>query len=219
MGLRRVKGAIFDLDGVMVDTVPLHFRAWRTTFLKYGKDLTFEEYKERIDGIPRIDGVKAVLPDLPMAVIEELAEEKQRWFLQLLDREGVRVYQDALHLVNILKGEGLRVAVVSSSRNCLPILKKAGIEGIFDIVVPGQEVSKGKPHPQIFFLAAERLNLLPSECVVFEDAVLGVRAAKNGGFRCVGIDRYGDPKRLKEADLVVDNLSTIDIHTLEGLLR
>ncbi len=216
---RRPKAAIFDLDGVIVDTVPLHFRAWKSTFLRYGKDLTFEEYKEKIDGIPRIDGVRAVFPDLPEDRVLKIAEEKQKEFLRALDKEGVKVYQDALDLIRTLKGSGLRVAVVSSSKNCIPVLRRAGIEGLFDLIVPGQEVRKGKPHPEIFLLAANRLGLEPRECVVFEDATLGVKAAKRGGFPCIGIDRYGDPARLEEADLVVDDLSSVDLKTLEELLQ
>jgi len=214
-----LKGAIFDLDGVIVDTVPLHFNAWKKMFAEYGHEFTFEEYKKKVDGIPRIDGARAVLNTLSREALEKAAARKQSYFLELLAREGVTVYQSTLALIGELKKNGIKVAVISSSKNCLDILKKAGLVELFDVILTGNDVHKGKPNPDVFLIAASKLGLVPQECVVFEDAVLGVEAARKGGFACVGIDRYENPKRLQGAGLIVKDLSETRYDTIKELVK
>ncbi len=213
------KAAIFDLDGVVVDTVPLHFLAWKKLFSEYEKKFTLEEYKEKVDGIPRVDGVKAILPYLSDKEAEEAGRRKQEYFLRFLEKKGVRVFSSTLDLIEKLKKEGIKVAVISSSKNCRDILKKAGIEDYFDVVVSSRDVRKGKPDPDIFLFALEKLGVGASEAVVFEDALLGVRAAKRANIKCVGIDRYGNPQRLKEADLVVEDVKDVTIDELRRLVE
>ncbi len=211
------KGAIFDLDGVIVDTVPLHFKAWKKMFLEYGKKITFQDYKDKIDGIPRTSGARAILEDLSDNELEEAASRKQSYFLKFLEEEGVKVYQSTINLIKELKKEKIKVAVISASKNCRSTLKKAGIESLFKVIIAGGDVEKGKPEPDIFLLAAQRLNLAPDVCIIFEDAVLGVLAAKRAGMRCVGIDRYENPQRLAKADLVVNDLSEVTLEKLKKL--
>jgi beta-phosphoglucomutase len=214
-----LKGIIFDLDGVIVETVLLHFNAWKKMFYEYGKEFTFEEYKKKVDGIPRLDGARAILKDLDEEELKKAAEKKQKYFLELLEKEGVKVYQSTIRLIKELKKNNIRVAVISSSKNCLPILKRANIDSLFDVIITGNDIKKGKPDPEIFILACKKLNLSPSECVVIEDAVLGVEAAKKGNFKCIGIDRYGNPARLSKADLVVKDLSEIDLEVLSKIIQ
>ena len=211
------KGAIFDLDGVIVDTVPLHFKAWKKMFLEYGQEITFQDYKDKIDGIPRTSGARAILKDLPDDELEQAASRKQKYFLEFLEKEGVKVYEGTLHLIKELKKEKIKVAVISASKNCRSTLKKAGIDSLFDVIIAGGEVKKGKPEPDIFLLAAQKLNLMPSACIIFEDAVLGVLAAERAMMRCVGIDRYQNPQRLAKANLVVNDLSEVTIEKLKKL--
>ncbi len=210
------KGAIFDLDGVIVDTVPLHFKAWQKMFSEYGKKFTFEDYKEKVDGIPRINGAKAILSELSEKELETAALKKQEYFLKFLEEEGVKVYQSTLSLIKELKKKGIKIAVVSSSKNCRNILKKAGIEHLFEVIITGLDIKKGKPDPEIFLLACQKLKLEPSECIVFEDAILGVESAKNANMKCVGIDRYNNPERLKKADLIVTDLKEVNFEMLEN---
>ena len=88
---------------------------------------------------------------------------------------------------------------------------------LFDVIITGNDIIKGKPDPQVFFMAAEKMAVEAKECVVFEDAVLGVEAAKRAGMKCVGIDRYGRPERLKKADLVVSDLGEVDLEKIKKL--
>ncbi|MBU3958294.1 MAG: beta-phosphoglucomutase family hydrolase [Candidatus Omnitrophica bacterium] len=214
-----LKGVIFDLDGVIVNTVPSHFEAWKKLFGEYGKDFAFQEYKEKVDGIPRIDGVRAILKDLPEQELQKAAAKKQGYFLEFLEKDGIKVYNSTVDFIKEAKGHNLKVAVISSSKNCLYILKKAGIDNLFDIIITGNDIKKGKPHPDVFLLAGARLGLEPEECLVFEDAVLGVEAAKRGNFKCVGVDRYQEPRRLSKADLVISDFSEINLEKLNGLFK
>ncbi|MBN1526932.1 MAG: beta-phosphoglucomutase family hydrolase [Candidatus Omnitrophica bacterium] len=216
MGLQ---GLIFDLDGVIVDTVPLHFKAWKKMFGEYGKDFTFDDYKAKVDGIPRIDGARAILTDLPQDELEKAAEKKQEYYLEALEKEGAVVYEGTLALIRDARKEGMKTAVVSSSKNCPFIVKRAGIDGLFDVIIGGNDVKKGKPDPEMFLTACSRLGFEPAECIVFEDAVLGVEAARRGKFKCVGIDRYKSPERLSKADLVVDDLAGVGLSRLKGFFK
>jgi len=208
------KGAIFDMDGVVTTTVPFHFKAWEKMFNEYGKDFTFEDYQKYVDGIPRMDGARAILKDIPPDKLKAAADKKQGYFLELLNKEAIPVYDTTVALIKSLRSKGIKVAIISSSKNCPYILEKTGIDKLTDAIVSGNDITKGKPDPQVFLMAAERIGQDVNECVVFEDALLGVEAAKNGHFRCVGIDRHNNPDRLKKAHIVVKDLGEIDYEKL-----
>ena len=212
-----LKAAIFDLDGVVVDTVPIHFKAWKRMFEEYGKHFTFDDYKQKVDGIPRHDGARAILTDLSDQELGEAASKKQVYFLEYLNSEEIPQYKTTIDLMYNLKEEGIKVAVISSSRNCPDILKRIGLYDKLDTIICGTDITKGKPDPQIFLMAAEHLGAKPEESLAFEDAVLGVEAAKNGKMKCVGVDRYGNPERLSKADIIVNDLGEIDIPKLKSL--
>ncbi len=209
--------AIFDLDGVIVNTVSLHFKAWQGMFSEYGKAFNFEDYKQKVDGIPRMDGARAILTDLSEDELKKAADKKQVYFLEYLNSEEIPAYKTTVDLVKALKKEKIKRGVISSSKNCLPILKKVGLVELFNVIITGNDVIKGKPDPQVFLMAAEKMSVEPSSCVVFEDAVLGVEAAKRAGMKCVGIDRYGEPERLKKADLVVADLGELSLEKIKEL--
>jgi len=213
------KGAIFDLDGVVVNTVPIHFKAWKKMFFEYGIDFTFDDYKSKVDGIPRYDGARAILKDISDAELREASDRKQRYFLEFIEKEDIPVYTSCIDLIKELKSYDKKIAIASSSRNCKRILQRAGIIHLADAIVDGNDITRAKPDPQIFQLACERLGCAYAECVVFEDAVLGVEAAENGKMLCIGIDRYSNPQRLAKANLVVDDLSKVDYKTIEGLFK
>ncbi len=214
-----LKGAIFDLDGVLVDTVPLHFKAWKRMFNEYGKEFNFKDYKQKVDGIPRLDGARAILTDLPQDELVEAGTRKQGYYLDFLKQEGIDVYQSSVDLIKELKSKGVKIAVISSSKNCHFILERTGVLELIDTEINGNDITKGKPDPQIFLMALERLGLSSSECVVFEDAVLGVESAKRAGIFSVGVDRHQDPQRLKQADLIVIDLAEVNFDKLETLVK
>lgn len=216
-----LKGVILDLDGVIVDTVPLHFKAWKKMFGEYGRNFTFKDYKEKVDGIPRLAGARAILTDLSDKELDKAAARKQRYFSEFLKADGIKVYETSRRLMEELRSKGVKIAVISSSKNCPYILEKAGLNKLPDIVISGNDIKegKGKPDPWIFLTAAERLGLKPEECVVFEDALLGVEAGKRGNMKTVGVDRHDDPGRLSKADLIIKDLGELDFGRLKSLVE
>ena len=213
------KGAIFDLDGVIVNTVPLHFKAWKRMFGEYGKEFTMKDYEAKVDGIPRMDGARAVLTEFSREELEKAATKKQEYFLDFLKKEGAKVYDTTVELIKEMRENGIKIAIISSSKNCPDILKKAGLYPLLDIEINGREIVKGKPDPWIFLEAAKRLNLKSEECIVFEDAVLGVEAGKRADMFTIGVDRRDAPERLKKADLVISDLSEVDYKRLSDFLK
>ena len=190
---------LFDMDGVVVDTVPLHFRAWKRMFEEHGKPFTFEDYKTKVDGIPRRDGARAILSELSDTDLDRACEIKQGYFLEILDREKIPVYESTVRLVKDIRASGRKVALISSSKNLPRIVTSAGVADLWDTVIGGNDFTRGKPDPQVFLMAAERLNIPPG--------------------RCVGIDRHGDPGRLAKADIIVKDLAEVDLARVEKLFR
>jgi len=214
-----LEAVIFDLDGVVVNTVPLHFAAWKRMFEEYGHKFTFDDYKQKVDGIPRYDGARAILTELNDADLKVAADKKQDYFREALDSADIPRYDTTIKLIDNLLAADIKVAVISSSRNCPHILKKIGLYDRLGAVISGHDITKGKPDPQIFLMAAERLGAEPKNCIVFEDAVLGVEAAKRGGMKCVGIDRYENPGRLGKADVIITDAGEIDVSKLKRMFE
>ncbi|MEE8638055.1 MAG: beta-phosphoglucomutase family hydrolase [Candidatus Margulisiibacteriota bacterium] len=212
-----INGAIFDLDGVIVNTVPLHFKAWKKMFEGYGHKFSMEDYLARVDGRPRLEGAAAILTELKPEEIEEAGAKKQEYYLELLDKDPVEIFESSRKMIEEMKTRGIRLAAASSSKNAVRILKKINLYDIFDTNVSGADFEKGKPDPEIFLTAASRLKLKPEECVVFEDAKSGVEAAHRGNFYCVAIDRHGNPEALKNADKIVKDLSELSLEEILSL--
>ncbi len=213
------KGAIFDLDGVIVNTVPLHFKAWKRMFSEYGKEFTLKDYEDKVDGIPRMDGARAILTDISDDELDKAAAKKQGYFSDFLLEEGVNVYDTTVKLMKELRKNGIKIAVISSSKNCPDILRKTGLYSLIDTEINGKMILRGKPDPWIFTEAAKRLDLKPEECAVFEDAVLGVEAGKRAGIFTIGIDRRNAPERLKKADFIIKDLGEVDYRKLSDFIK
>ena len=217
-----IKGAIFDLDGVIVNTVPFHFKAWQRMFESYGHSFSQQDYFDRVDGKPRLDGCKAILTDLSDAELQVACDKKQSYFSELLDNEKVIIFQGTISLIKECLAANIKLAVASSSKNTLRILKSVEaaydipVLSWFDTIVTGNDFKIGKPNPEIFLTAATRISESPDYCIVFEDAVAGVQAAKAGGFFCVGIDRHDNPALLNEADLIVKDLEDISLDIIKA---
>lgn len=214
------KAFIFDLDGVIVDTAKFHFLAWRKLANDLGFDFT-EEQNEQLKGVSRVESLKRILN---WGNMELSAEEfnrqmalKNENYLSYVDKmEEDEILPGVPKVLNYLKGKNIPIALGSASKNARTILKKINLYDSFDAIVDGTDVSKAKPDPEVFFIAAERLQAKPINCVVFEDSVAGVEAANIGKMTSIGI---GDEKVLHEADYVFSDFTEIKIDFIEKLLR
>lgn len=231
---------IFDLDGVITQTRKIHYKAWKLLFNWFFKqtnrvdepELSDHDYEEYVDGKPRYEGVKSFLESreisLPMGqpiddpgyeTICSVGNKKNIIFNDIIDQDGVEVYQDAVKKLKKWKQEGKKTAIVSSSKNCQHIIENVGIENLFDVRVDGNVASelnlKGKPYPDIFSKTMEFLGIQPHEAVVFEDANSGVKSAQRSfAGLVVGINRKNQKEDLLKngADLVFDSFDQIDIN-------
>lgn len=214
-----IKAAIFDLDGVIVNTVPFHFRAWQRMFEEYGHKFSMEDYLAKVDGRPRLEGAAAILTELSPEEIEKAGAKKQGYYLELLETEPMEIFESSVARIKELKERGIKLAAASSSKNAVRILKKIKLFNVFEVNVSGADFEKGKPDPEIFLTAAARLKVKPEESVVFEDAKSGVEAALNGRFLCVAIDRHNNPEALKGANVMVKDLSEISVDQILNLKK
>ena len=224
-------GILFDLDGVLTPTAAVHERAWQELFEGYlasrpqATAYSESDYFDHIDGKPRFDGVRdflasrgITLPEGPLdddpahETVQGLGNRKNRIFNDIVSA-GVEPFDGSVRFLEAALERGLKVAVVSSSRNAPAVLAAAGLGRYFPVVVDGVVAAEqglpGKPSPATYEYAAKLLDLSSAECVVVEDAVSGVQAGHAGSFHSViGVDRGAGRQALLDAGatLVVNDL-------------
>ncbi|MBC7653471.1 MAG: beta-phosphoglucomutase [Oligoflexus sp.] len=214
----NIKGLLFDLDGVLVDTAVYHYQAW----LRLAKTMGFEfseKQNEELKGISRMDSLDKVLGWGKVTKSDEekleLATKKNDWYVEMINKMTAdEILPGVLEFLKSTYEAGYKIALGSASKNANIILKKTNIAHFFDVIVDGNSVSKSKPDPEVFLKGAELLHLEPKECVVFEDAAAGIEAAKRGGMKAIGI---GDKNILTQADKVVSGLDKLTIQDLKEL--
>lgn len=213
-----IKACIFDLDGVIVDTAVYHYQAWKRLANQLEFDFS-EEANEKLKGISRKESLELILSwggvDKTEAERDELAQRKNNWYVEMItEMTPAEILPGALEFLQALRSAGYKTALGSASKNAGIILNKVGLAGYFDVIVDGNVVTASKPDPQVFLKGAELLDIEPAACVVFEDAIAGVDAARAGGMKVIGI---GTENRLKGADLVVEGLHQMNLEILEKL--
>lgn len=205
--IREMRAAIFDLDGVIVDTAKYHYLAWKRLAKEYGFDFT-EADNERLKGISRFQSLEILLEigglTFDEATKVEMATRKNEWYIDYIRHMDVsEILPGATEYLQNIRAKGIKTALGSASRNAPLILERLGISTFFDVVVDGNKVTKVKPDPEVFLRAAEELHIPSASCVVFEDAEAGIEAARRAGMGTVGI---GNAHTLKEADIVIPGL-------------
>jgi len=214
------RAVLWDMDGVITNTAPFHFEAWRETFGQRGIEFTEEDFRQnfglRNDSIIRgIMGNKVSDED-----IKTIAQDKEANFRRRLPRH-ISPLTGVVQLLKSLKEAGFRIALASSTpkENLNLLTRNLGIDKYFDAIVSEEDVTEGKPSPQPFLLAADRLKVPPSNCVVIEDAIAGVEAAKAAGMKCIAITTTHPRDSLSQADLVVDSLEQVELNTIGSLFQ
>lgn len=189
---KKYEGYIFDLDGTLVDSMPLHYKAWRQALARAGApESVFREDEFYSCGGKSANDVVGFLNERYGLVMdaESTATDKRRIYLELLEEEGMQPIPEVLEFVRSLGDAPKAIATGSAIPGASRTLAAAGLTGLFDTILTPEDVEHGKPAPDMFLLAARRLGADPSRCVVFEDAVPGITAAAAAGMDCVRVRR------------------------------
>jgi beta-phosphoglucomutase family hydrolase len=219
MSNHKLEAVLWDLDGVIADTGIYHYQAWVDVFGKLGKTFTEEQFMrhfgQRHDTI-----IHSVLGEVTQEEFDAITDEKQENYRQRVAR-NIKPMPGAIELIKSLGKNGIKTAIASSAppENVDIIIKGLGIESCFDAYARGTEVAEGKPSPLVFLLAAEKLEVDPHDCVVIEDAIAGVAAAKRAGMKCIAVTNSHPRNKLDQADLIVDTLEDISINDLKKLFE
>lgn len=217
---REIKAVIFDLDGVIVDTAKFHYIAWKKLADKLGFEFTLS-HNELLKGIGRMESLEILLSIGNVSASEDekriWANEKNELYIDLCNQlEEGDLLPGVLDFLKDLQHNGIKIALGSASKNAPLILDRTGINSFFDSIVDGNRITRGKPDPQVFLLGAQDLGVFPSECMVFEDALAGIQAAKVAGMFAVGV---GDENNLSEADHIISGFSQMNWNDISQLQK
>lgn len=214
------KGFIFDLDGVIVDTAKYHYLAWK----KLANELGFEFTKEQNELFKGVSRKRCLEILLDIGKIKATQEQFDTWMIDknvdylayIENMDASEILPDVPKILQFLKENKIPIALGSASKNAQPILEKVGLLHYFDAIVDGNNVTKAKPDPEVFLLAAKQLGVNAEDCVVFEDAVAGIAAANAAKMISIGI---GDEKVLAKAKFNFHDFIEISIDFIEGLIK
>ena len=209
----KYTGVIFDLDGVICFTDKYHYQAWKRVADKLGIEFN-ETINNRLRGVSRMDSLEIILErydgTLSQAEKEALATEKNDLYRQLLSgMSPADLSPEVKETLDALRAAGLKLAIGSSSKNTKFILERLGLSGYFDAISDGTNITRSKPDPQVFLMAADFLGMKPESCLVVEDAQAGIQAACAGGFDSAGLGEAAACGRATYAMETFSQLRTI----------
>jgi len=212
------KGVIFDMDGTLIESTQADYLAWKRLFADYQKLLSYEDY------FPLLGAKSAVVVQSRLLLNEEQAKfalaKKLKYFTEIISQNGIQPVLFAVKLLQQLQQYDLKIALATSSRRkkMKMVLKLTGLLPYFEVIVTGEEVSRSKPAPDIFLMVAKKLDLTPIECLVIEDAINGIKAAKNAGMKCIAITTTHSAEMLQEADLIIDTYEAVNFQDLCSMI-
>ncbi len=214
------KGFIFDLDGVIVDTAKYHFLAWQK--LAKGLDINFtEKENEQLKGVSRVRSLEKILAwgnkTISDQLFQDLMGKKNEEYLgYIAEMDESEILPDVPRVLQYLKTNKQPISLGSASKNARTILERVHIISDFDAIVDGNDVSKAKPDPEVFLIAAKEINMKPEDCIVFEDSVAGVEAANAANMISIGI---GSKDVLGHADYVFNDFTEMSDDFLKSLIE
>lgn len=211
--MEKLKGAIFDLDGVLVDTAKYHYLAWKELANELNIPFTKND-NEKLKGVSRMTSLDLLLSlgenrkQYSLLEKEKLADKKNEIYIHLIsDMNETEILPGVQNLLKLLKDKKIKVALGSASKNAPKIMISTGLMTYFDVIIDGNSVSNAKPHPEVFLKGVNGLQLTREECVVFEDAEAGLQAAKAAGCFAIGL---GEAENLLSADVIYKNIDQFD---------
>jgi beta-phosphoglucomutase family hydrolase len=208
------KGVIFDMDGTLIESTEADYLAWKRLFADYQKPLSYEDY------FPLLGAKSAVVVQSRLLLNEAQTKialaKKLKYFTEIITKSGIQPVPFAVKLLQHLQQYDLKIALATSSRSekMKMVLKLTGLVHYFEVIVTGEEVNRSKPAPDIFLMAAKKLKLQPEQCLVIEDAINGIKAAKNAGMKCVAITTTHSAEMLQEADLIIETYEAVNFQHL-----
>lgn len=214
----NIKAVIFDLDGVIVSTDDYHYRAWKRIANEEG--IYFDrEINERLRGVSRVDSLEIILEKSSKEYSQEekylLAERKNNIYRELLNELTQRdILPGVMAVLNMLKENGIKISIGSSSKNTMFILDKINLNGFFDSIADGTQITKSKPNPEVFLLAADKLGVSPVNCLVVEDSDVGVEAALAVNMKVLAV---GYAAKNEKANLRMKNLNFFKYNDIKEL--
>lgn len=215
----KKKGFIFDLDGVIVDTAKYHYLAWKKLANSIGIDFS-EKQNEQLKGVSRIKSLEKILSWAHKKIAEDqfmelMGRKNDEYLSYISNMDESEILPSVTHVLNYLIRHKQPIALGSASKNSKEILKKVNLYTKFNTIVDGNDVTEAKPNPEVFLIAAQRLQIKPENCIVFEDSVAGIKAANTANMISIGI---GNKNTLYEAAYVFENFTAISDAFLQKLI-
>ncbi len=213
------KGLLFDLDGVIVDTAKYHYIAWKELADELGISFTKED-NERLKGVSRMRSFEIILEignrEMDKKEKERYCDKKNKIYLEYIRKmREDEILPGVREFLKSASEKGYKTALGSASKNAKLILSRLNLENYLDVIIDGTKVSKAKPNPEVFDKGAQALGLIPEDCIVFEDAAEGIRAAHAAGMKAVGI---GTKEVLPEADYHLQGFARTSVEEIENAL-
>lgn len=205
-------GAIFDWDGVIIDSTKYHKKSWELLASEEGLELPRGHFRKSF-GMRNKQIIPSILDWTNNSLeIERLSARKEELYRDIMTKKGIKPLKGAVEFIKLLRSFDVPIAIgTSTSRQNVELaLDLLGIAELFDIIVCGEDVEEGKPSPQVFLMGAHKMMCNPEHCVVFEDAPAGVMAARNGGMKVVALTTTRSMNMLKNADIVIDSFDELD---------
>jgi HAD superfamily hydrolase (TIGR01509 family) len=215
-----INAVIFDMDGLMIDSEPLHYEAYAAVFRELGKEYPLEDNNRLYIGLSDIDEAKDMIVRYTLPIThEELVRRKQKAYKDLISTSIVP-QPGLIQLLHDLKIENYNIAIASSSNReeIATIIKTLNISSFIDDYCSAEEVKHGKPAPDLFLLAAKKLKVKATDCLVLEDAPKGLGAATNAGMNVIAVpNEYTREHDFSKADMVVNSLKSVTIDLINSL--
>jgi HAD superfamily hydrolase (TIGR01509 family) len=218
--MNNIAAVIFDMDGVIVHSNPIHKTTINEFCTKYGLEVSDQELREKVYGRTNQDWIPAVFGDISQKKIDELADEKEQMFRDVFDPKEHKV-PGIIDFLKLLKANDIKMVVATSApaENAVHILEGLEITNYFDAVLNSSHVTKSKPDPEPYLKAAKAVGVNPKDCIVIEDSISGVKSGLGAGAKVVGVATTHTHQELADCQLVVNDFEGLGISQLENLLQ
>src|SRR5215469_12832348 len=215
-----IRAIVVDMDGVLIDSHPTHRAAWREFLQSLGIDAGDRDLEFILEGRTRNEILRHFLGDLPEPELQVHGQRKDEIFRSM--EHDIQPLSGVLGFLSKLEMAGIARAVATSASEIrtFATLERMGLGGFFDAVITAADVIAGKPHPMVYHLACERMNVRPLQAVAFDDACAGIQAARSAGMRCIGVASNGSSAKLREAgaETIIPDFSGLELPWLQSLV-